>query len=86
MWLWWTASEEVEKVCEKWKQDSSPKVEKGGRKTPSQTRKGLERLVLTFEQEPYLPKKCRKGRGRVGRNHQNSSARRMKGEEKEVKA
>jgi hypothetical protein len=24
----------------------------------------MERLLLTFEQEAYLPKKCKKGRGR----------------------
>lgn len=64
MWLLWTASEEVENICEKWQKYSSPKVEKGGRKTPSQTRKGMERLILTFETEPYLAKKCKKGEGR----------------------
>jgi hypothetical protein len=64
MWLLWSASEEVENICEKWQQYSSPKVAKGGRQTPSQTRKGMERLLLTFEQEAYLPKKCKKGRGR----------------------
>jgi hypothetical protein len=64
MWLLWSASEEVEKVCEKWQKYSSPKADKGGRLTPSQTRKGWERLILTFEQEKYLPKKCKKGRGR----------------------
>ena len=64
MWLLWTASKEVENVCEKWQKYSQPKEEKGGRKTPSQTRKGLERLILTFEREAYLPKKCKKGEGR----------------------
>jgi hypothetical protein len=64
MWLLWAASTEVEQVCEKWQKYSQPKAEKGGRKTPSQTRKGLERLILTFEKEPYLPKKCKKGVGR----------------------
>ena len=64
MWLLWAASEEVEKVCEKWQRYSEPKAEKGGRKTPSQTRKGLERLILTFDEEAYLPKKCKKGLGR----------------------
>jgi hypothetical protein len=54
----------VENVCEKWQQYSTPKVEKGGCQTPSQTGKGLERLILTFEQETYLPKKCKKGEGR----------------------
>jgi hypothetical protein len=64
MWLLWSAAEEVENVCEKWQKYSAPKGEKGGRFTPSQTRKGLERLILTFEKEPYLPKKCKKGFGR----------------------
>lgn len=64
MWLLWTASREVAKVCEKWQQYAEPKLDKGGRKTASQTRKGLERLLLTFEKEAYLPKKCKKGDGR----------------------
>lgn len=64
MWLLWSASAEVENGCEKWQKYAEPKTEKGGRKTPSQTRKGLERLILTFEKEPYLPKKCKKGVGR----------------------
>lgn len=64
MWLLWAASAEVENICEKWQQYSEPKAEKGERKTPSQTRKGIERLILTFEKEPYLPKKCKKGLGR----------------------
>jgi hypothetical protein len=64
MWLLWAASTETEKVCQKWQKYSEPKEEKGGRKTASQTRKGLERLILTFEKEPFLPKKCKKGLGR----------------------
>jgi hypothetical protein len=64
MWLLWTASTEVENVCEKWQKYSQPKAETGGRYTPSQTRKGLERLILTFEKKPYLAKKCKKGLGR----------------------
>lgn len=64
MWLLWTASEEVENVCEKWQQYNQPKTEERGRKTASQTRKGLERLILTFEKEAYQPKKCKKGVGR----------------------
>jgi len=64
MWLLWTASREVEKVCEKWQKYSEPKAEKDGRFTPSQTRKGIENLFLTFEKKPYLPKKCKKGNGR----------------------
>lgn len=64
MWLLWAASEEVEQVCEKWQQYSEPKREKGERKTASQTRKGLEGLISTFEKERFQPKKCKKGVGR----------------------
>jgi len=64
MWLMWAGSEEVEKVSEKWQKYAEPKAKKGGRKTASQTRKGLEGLILTFEKEAYLPKKCKKGIGR----------------------
>lgn len=64
MWLLWAASTEVEKVCEKWQKYAEPKEEKGGRKTASQTRKGLENLFSTFEKKAYLAKKCKKGRGR----------------------
>ena len=64
IWLLWTASEEVENVCGKWQKYSQPKAEKGGRFTPSQTRKAMEGLISTFESEPYLPKKCKKGLGR----------------------
>ena len=64
LWLLWAASREVESYSEKWQKYSEPKEEKGGRKTASQTRKGLEGLILTFEKEPYLPKKCKKGLGR----------------------
>ena len=64
MWLLWAASTEVEKVSEKWQRYAEPKGEKGGRKTPSQTRKGLAELILTFEEKVYLPKKCKKGLGR----------------------
>lgn len=64
MWLLWTASGEVEEVCSKWQKYSERKKEKGDRPTAAQTRKGLAKLLLTFEKEDFLPKKCKKGRGR----------------------
>ena len=64
MWLLWAGSTEVESYSEKWQQYAEPKAEKGGRKTASQTRKGLAGLILTFDKNPYLPKKCKKGKGR----------------------
>lgn len=64
MWLLWTGSKEVEEVCEKWQKYNEPNREKGERKTASQTRKGLERLIMSFEKKAFQPKKCQKGFGR----------------------
>ena len=64
MWLLYEASDEVEKVSKKWQQYNEPKIAEGAKRTPSQTKKGAERLFLSFEKEPYVPKKVRKGLGR----------------------
>ncbi len=64
MWLLYEASDEVEKVSAKWQKYGEPKIKEGAKRTPSQTKKGAERLFLTFEKESYLPKKCEKGIGR----------------------
>ena len=64
MWLLYEASDEVEKVSKKWQQYNEPKIAEGAKRTPSQTKKGAERLFLSFEEEPYVPKKVRKGLGR----------------------
>jgi len=64
MWLLYEASDEVENVSAKWQKYSEPQIKEGEKRTPSQSKKGAERLFLTFEKEPYLPKKCKKGLGR----------------------
>ncbi len=64
MWLLYEASEEVENVSAKWQKYSEPKIKEGEKRTPSQSKKGAERLFLSFEKEPYLPKKCQKAIGR----------------------
>jgi hypothetical protein len=64
MWLLYEASDEVENISAKWQQYNEPKIAEGGKRTPSQTRKGAERLFLSFEKEVYLPKKSEKGMGR----------------------
>jgi len=64
MWLLYEAADEVEQVSAKWQKYSEPKIKEGEKRTPSQTKKGAERLFLSFEKEPYLPKKCEKGVGR----------------------
>jgi len=64
MWLLYEASDEVESVSAKWQKYNEPKIKEGAKRTPSQTKKGAERLFLTFEKEEYLPKRCEKGQGR----------------------
>lgn len=64
MWLLYEASDEVESVSAKWQKYGEPKIKEGEKRRPSQTKKGAERLFLTFEKESYLPKKCEKGIGR----------------------
>ena len=64
MWLLYEAADEVENVSAKWQKYSEPKIKEGEKRTPSQTKKGAERLFLTFEKDGYLPKKCEKGVGR----------------------
>lgn len=64
MWLLYEAADEVESVSAKWQKYGEPKIKAGAKRTPSQTKKGAERLFLSFEKEPYLPKRCKKGQGR----------------------
>ena len=64
MWLLYEAADEVENVSAKWQKYGEPKIKAGAKRTPSQTKKGAERLFLSFEKEPYLPKRYQKGRGR----------------------
>ena len=64
MWLLYEAADEVESISAKWQKYNEPKVKEGAKRTPSQTKKGLERLFLSFEKEPYLPQRCEKGQGR----------------------
>ncbi len=64
LWLLYEASDEVENVSAKWQKYSEPKIKEGEKRTPSQTKKGAERLFLSFEKELYIPKRCEKGLGR----------------------
>jgi hypothetical protein len=63
MWLLYEEADEGENVSAKWQQYNEPTVKECGKRTPSQTKKGAERLFLTFEKEPNLAKKCEKGQG-----------------------
>ena len=96
MWMLYEAADEVENVSKKWQKYNEPKIKEGGKRTPSQTKKGAERLFLSFEKEPYLPKRCEKGLGRkkgtklgkreeykVAKKEKRVKRRKRKGEKKE---
>ena len=96
LWMLYEAADEVESVSAKWQQYNEPKIVEGAKRTPSQSKKGAERLFLSFEQEPYLPKRCEKGQGRkkgtklakreeyeVEKKEKTVKPRKRKGEKKE---
>ena len=96
MWVLYEAADEVEKVSAKWQQYTEPKIAEGAKRTPSQSKKGAERLFLSFEKEDYLPKRCEKGMGRkkgtklekrkeyqVGKKEKAVKPRKRKGEKRE---
>lgn len=71
-WLLYASKDEVELKVPVWQQYSAKNKEvilaqKNNQKaelTPSQVRKGMADLFDTFDKTPYLPKKCKKGKGR----------------------
>lgn len=67
-WLLFTASDEVEHVPKKWQQyplgETERKRQQAKRFTPAQTQKAAQTLFLTFDQAPFLPRNCKKGKGR----------------------
>ena len=86
LWLLYEASDEVEEVSKKWQKYGEPQQGEGKKRTPSQTKKGAERLFLTFEKEGYLPQRCEKGLGRKRGEKQVKRARyKVEKKEKAVK-
>ncbi len=67
-WLLFSASDEVEHVPKKWQQyplgSAEHKRQQTKRWSPAQTKKGAQRLFLTFDPTPFLPQNCKKGKGR----------------------
>jgi hypothetical protein len=66
-WLLYSASEEVQFSPRKWEQylPQSKGAQAGVALSMAQTRKGAERLFLTFESGPFKPGKYKKGSGRA---------------------
>jgi hypothetical protein len=71
-WLLYTASQEIETIDipiwqkylkENKKDDTNDNLKKTA--TLSQTQKSIHRLFCTFDPKPFLPQKCKKGKGRA---------------------
>lgn len=64
-WLLYTAKDQVENCPKKWqKYNKSEQTEKGQVLTISQTRKGMEDHLLSFDLGPFVPRKSKGGPGR----------------------
>lgn len=67
-WLLFAASDEVTYIPKKWRQYPKGEAEKKRFQTkrwsPAQAQKAALWLFLTFDPAPFLPKKCKKGKGR----------------------
>lgn len=67
-WLLFTASDEVEYVPKKWQQyplgDAEQKRGQTKRWSPAQAQKAALTLFCTFDPAPFLPQKCKEGKGR----------------------
>jgi hypothetical protein len=65
-WLLYAASKEAEFIPYKWEKylPKNKQAANAKRLSIAQTRKAAQRLFLTFEPDPFLPKKCKKGKGR----------------------
>lgn len=66
-WLLWAAHQEAQPICPKW-QSYDPKLKQqyefGLKPTPSQVQRQMEGIILSFDQQPFLPKLQIKGQGR----------------------
>ncbi len=67
-WLLFVARNETEIDCQKWQRylpkNQYAKENPEAPLTIAQTRKGIKNLFRTFDKTPFLPLKCKKGKGR----------------------
>ena len=65
-WLLWLARSEAEPKSKKWQEYAYKNTQAYQSKvpTPSQVQQQMESIILTFDQEPLIPKFKLKGKGR----------------------
>lgn len=66
-WLLYIVSDETELIVPKWQSylPENTAAKDADRLTIAQTRKGAERLFLTYDKRAFLPSKSKKGKGRI---------------------
>lgn len=68
-WMLWIAKDEAKnepnKKWQKYAQNSRNRQLAGLDPSPSEVQQQLEAIILSFEQEPFLPKTTKKGKGRA---------------------
>jgi len=70
-WLLYTAAEDVQFIPRKWEMNKSAPLKKKTKLSIAKTHRAVERLFLTFDKKPFLPKPTKKGKGNIKkkRNH-----------------
>ena len=64
-WLLYIAADEVQFIPRKWEMNKSSSTEKPEKLSIAKTHRAAEKLFLTFEEEPFLPKPANKGKGNL---------------------
>ena len=64
-WLLYTAADDVQFIPRKWEVNKSAPVEKTEKLSIAKTHRSVERLFLTFDKKPFLPKPAKKGKGNI---------------------
>ena len=64
-WLLYTAADEVDFIPRKWEKNKANPPPKPDKLSIAKTHRSVERLFLTFDKEPFLPKPSKKGRGNI---------------------
>jgi len=70
-WLLYTAAQDVQFIPRKWEMNKSAPIEKPEKLSIAKTHRSVEKLFLTFDKEPFLPKPAKKGKGNIKKKRQH---------------
>ena len=64
-WLLYVAADEVDFIPRKWERNKTNPPPKLDKLSIAKTHRSVEALFLTFDEEPFLPKPSKKGKGNI---------------------